>query len=217
MSFAQDFEQDDDLDGLTSEELEEQAFGPDPDRKRVRGRGLRRRRSALPARPVEAPVPVPVRVVVTKFCYACGAEVDARAEVCPHCGVRQPEAPMRGGRSGRKSKGAAMLLALTLGGVGAHRFYLGQPKLGALMLLFCWTMLPSLLGVVDFVRLAFMSDRRFAELYEAPGTARLLVPPHPASQSGHVSRPRAISAGADPEAASDPEAAPHVATGLGRP
>lgn len=203
MSFAQDFEHNDDLDDLTSEELEEQAFGPDPDRKRARRRGLRRRRQERTT-PEVVPASASPSVVVTKFCYACGAEVDARAELCPHCGVRQPEAPSRAGRSGKKSKGAATLLSLTLGGVGAHRFYLGQWKLGALMLLFCWTMLPALLGVVDFVRLAFMSDRRFAELYEAPGSPRLLVPPRPASLYGHVSRPRKITGGGP-----DPEAAPH--------
>lgn len=115
----------------------------------------------------------------TKFCYACGAEVDARAEVCRYCGVRQPEVPARaGGGRGAKSKGAATLLALTLGGVGAHRFYLGQPKVGLVMLLFCWTMVPAFVGFVDFLRYVFMSDRRFATLYEPPA-ARLLVPPRP--------------------------------------
>lgn len=181
---ADDFDRDDALDDLTSEELEEQAFGPDPNRKRRRKRRSRRSKKQAKAKAdVPAPVaPRPARsVVVTKFCYACGAEVDARAEVCPRCGVRQPEAPFRLGRRSRggdKSKGGATLLALLFGGVGGHRFYLGQWKIGLVMLAFCWTFLPALVGVVDFVRLAFMSDRRFAELYGRQPPP-LLVPPRP--------------------------------------
>ena len=184
---------DDGLDDLTAEELEEQAFGPDPDRKR-RKRTRRRRkqkvrqllkRPAAPAPPAETlPAPVEPSVptaVTTKFCYACGAELDLRAEVCPHCGVGQPMEPFRAGRqrpAGEKSKGGATLLALTLGGVGAHRFYLGEWKLGAAMLLLSWTFLPVLVGWVDFVRYAFMSDRDFAARYgrQAPP---MLSPPRP--------------------------------------
>lgn len=28
--------------------------------------------------------------VPTKYCFACGQSIDARAEICPKCGVRQP-------------------------------------------------------------------------------------------------------------------------------
>ena len=134
----------------------------------------------------------------------CGEEVDARAEVCPHCGVRQPEVPARAGlaRRRRKRKGTATLLALTLGGVGAHRFYLGQWAWGLASLLLCWTMLPALLGVVDFVRLTYMSDRQFADRYLGGPDGPLLAPPQRALPTGVVSGPRAITAPtvADPEA-----------------
>ena len=181
-----DFEQNDGLDGLSSEELEERAFGPDPRRKARAWRGRRRSarkkegtpKALVPARraPKERADDAPL-VVVTKFCYACGAEVDARAEVCPRCGVRQPEAPRAGiARRRAKSKGGAALLALFLGGVGAHRFYLGQTKVGLAMLLFCWTLLPALVGVVDYFRYLFMSDRRFADLYEGAAPAPLVPP-----------------------------------------
>jgi len=29
----------------------------------------------------------------TKFCVNCGAEIDAKAEICPKCGVRVARAP----------------------------------------------------------------------------------------------------------------------------
>ena len=185
-----DFERNDALDSLTSEELEEQAFGPDPSVRRPKKKRLRRRKKtttdappALLARPAPAP-PTPT----TKFCYACGGEVDARAEVCRFCGVRQPEVPSLRGERDAKSKGAATLLALFLGGVGAHRFYLGQTKLGLVMLLFCWTMIPFAAGVVDALRYVFMSDRRFAALY-GPEPAALLVPPRPVRRLGRGADP----------------------------
>ncbi len=169
-----DFERDESLNDLTSEELEEQAFGPDPSARRPKRKRRRRRKEprVLPA----APSPVSA-APVTLFCYACGAEVDARAEICPSCGVRQPDLRALQGH-GEKSKGAATLLALFLGGVGGHRFYLGQTKLGLAMLLFCWTMIPFVIGVVDAFRYVLMTDRRFAALYE-PEPATLSLPPRP--------------------------------------
>lgn len=47
----------------------------------------------------------------------------------------------------KKSVGAAILLALFLGGIGAHKFYLGQSGLGVLYLLFCWTFIPSIIAI----------------------------------------------------------------------
>ena len=173
-----DFERNDDLDDLSSEELEEQAFGPDPARRRTRKKRTRRKKTSTAVATTSPPLlPQPAPAPVTKFCYACGAEVDARAEVCRYCGVRQPELPVLPGQP-VKSKGAATLLALFLGGVGAHRFYLGQPKVGLVMLLFCWTMIPALAGVVDALRYVFMSDRRFASLYR-PQPLTLVPPPRP--------------------------------------
>jgi len=49
----------------------------------------------------------------------------------------------------KKSVGAGVLLALFLGGFGFHKFYLGQPGLGVLYLLFCWTFIPSIISVVE--------------------------------------------------------------------
>lgn len=188
-----DYEQNDGLDALTSEELEEQVFGPDPDRKRrgKRGsRGLRRGRPNKPTVPaLPAPRAAPAEVLVTRYCYACGAEGDARAEVCPRCGVRQPAVPAP---PGAKHKGAATLLALTLGGVGAHRFYLGQWKTAAVMLVLCWTFLPAVVGVVDFVRYVLMSDREFAARYDRAVRPALGAPSPPHLPSGVVSGPRAV-------------------------
>lgn len=60
-----------------------------------------------------------------------------------------------------KSKFTAALLALFLGGLGIHRFYLGQAKLGLLYLLFCWTFIPAFIAVIDFFVLILMSETNF--------------------------------------------------------
>ncbi len=65
----------------------------------------------------------------------------------------------------RRSRIAAAVLAFLFGGVGTHRFYLGQRRIGAVYLLFCWTLVPGLWSIVDFVRLIAMTDDAFAARY----------------------------------------------------
>ena len=103
-----------------------------------------------------------------KFCHACGRSIDARAEICPLCGVRQPMtyAPPLGSasRSGR-SRTAAALLALLLGGIGAHKFYRGKAGQGILYLIFCWTFIPSVIGFIEGIIYLTKSDQAFAAEY----------------------------------------------------
>ncbi len=93
----------------------------------------------------------------TKFCFACGASIDSRAEICPKCGVRQPwQTGMPGsGASGDattrtgKTKMAASLLAIFLGSFGIHKFYLGETGKGILYLVFFWTAIPGIVGFIE--------------------------------------------------------------------
>ncbi len=64
-----------------------------------------------------------------------------------------------------KDRTTAILLALLLGGVGVHKFYLDRPGAGVAYLLFCWTLIPSLLGLIDGLSLAFMSNEAFDAQY----------------------------------------------------
>lgn len=66
------------------------------------------------------------------FCSNCGKEVDEKAFVCPYCGVKlwNDEASCQG-----KSKIAAGLLALFLGTLGIHNFYLGYKGKGIAQLI----------------------------------------------------------------------------------
>jgi|GEM_PF-493899 Predicted membrane protein len=104
-----------------------------------------------------APSPSPA-ANATKFCSACGAEIDARAEICPTCGVRQPVY----GQGSGKSRAVAALLALLLGGIGIHKFYLGKTVLGVIYLVFFWTGIPGLIAWVEGMRYLATSDESWA-------------------------------------------------------
>lgn len=64
-----------------------------------------------------------------------------------------------------KSKATATILALFFGGIGIHKFYLGQSVQGIFYLLFCWTLIPSLLALIQFIGLLLMSDHSFNVKY----------------------------------------------------
>lgn len=46
-------------------------------------------------------------------------------------------------------KVVAGVLALLLGGLGVHKFYLGRTKQGIIFLLLSWTMIPGLIGFIE--------------------------------------------------------------------
>lgn len=60
-----------------------------------------------------------------------------------------------------KSKSTATILAFFLGGLGIHKFYLGKTVQGIMYMLFCWTLIPSILAFFEFFGLLFMSDSSF--------------------------------------------------------
>lgn len=61
-----------------------------------------------------------------------------------------------------KSKITAGLLALLLGGLGAHKFYLGKIGAGIAYLLFCWTFIPAVVALVEGIIYLVQDDRAFA-------------------------------------------------------
>ena len=110
-----------------------------------------------------------------KHCYACAAILDVRAELCPKCGVRQPALPgqiavmpvmpVAALAPSTRSRTTAGLFALLLGGIGVHKFYLGRGAAGVLYILFCWTLIPSLIAFIEALLLFGMSDAEFARRY----------------------------------------------------
>jgi len=59
----------------------------------------------------------------------------------------------------------AGLLAILLGGLGMHKFYLNRPVEGIIYLLFSWTGIPAILGLIEGIVLISMSDTEFAYKY----------------------------------------------------
>lgn len=64
-----------------------------------------------------------------------------------------------------KSKATAAILAIFLGGLGAHHFYLGKTGLGMLYLIFFWTWIPAMIGLIEGIMYLCMSDESFNQKY----------------------------------------------------
>lgn len=99
-----------------------------------------------------------------KFCKDCGSVINVNAEICPQCGVRQQQIadPFQQGKTPNgKSRITAALLAFFLGGLGIHKFYLGQIGWGIVYLLFCWTLIPGVVAFIEFILLLVMDDDTF--------------------------------------------------------
>lgn len=60
-----------------------------------------------------------------------------------------------------RSKIAAGILAIILGGLGIHKFYLGKIGQGVLMLMFAWTGIPGLIGLIQGILYLTQSDEEF--------------------------------------------------------
>ncbi len=65
----------------------------------------------------------------------------------------------------KRNKLVAALLAIFLGGIGIHKFYLGKIVWGIVYLLFAWTFIPELVGFIEGIVYLCMSDERFQEKY----------------------------------------------------
>jgi TM2 domain-containing membrane protein YozV len=104
-------------------------------------------------------------------CPECAQSVSDQALSCPSCGY-----PLKGGAAyGRpydtplaipaKSRSVAIVLAIFLGGLGMHKFYLNKPGQGILYLLFCWTFIPAIVALVEAVIYLCYDDLSFQKKY----------------------------------------------------
>jgi TM2 domain-containing membrane protein YozV len=69
----------------------------------------------------------------------------------------------------RKTGTTAVLLALFLGGVGAHRFYMGQIGIGIVYVVFCWTAIPAIVALIEIFLMGGRVDRYNAGVAEEVG------------------------------------------------
>ena len=61
----------------------------------------------------------------------------------------------------KRSKTVAAVFALFLGGFGIHKFYLGRPGWGCVMLFTFWLLVPFLIGFIHALELFSMSEAEF--------------------------------------------------------
>lgn len=100
------------------------------------------------------------------FCRNCGSSITPTAQACPHCNADQ--------QLNAKSKITAGFLALFLGGLGFHRFYLGQ-WWGLFYLLFWGTGIPSVISLIEAIVFFCTSDQTWKAKYgRTKGSAWLL-------------------------------------------
>ena len=110
-----------------------------------------------------------------KFCLHCGAETKAGQAICLKCGAALENAAPAAVPAGDKSRIAAALLAIFLGGLGAHEFYLGHNKSGliriAIGIVGLCLMLPaaSIIGLIEGIIYLTKSDSEFHKTYVVDG------------------------------------------------
>ncbi|HNT53951.1 MAG TPA: TM2 domain-containing protein [Anaerolineaceae bacterium] len=108
------------------------------------------------------------------YCSSCGSKNEEGAAICVSCGASLTPAttpvmpPPPNYQSypqpvvSSKNKTTAGILAILLGGIGVHKFYLGETGMGIVYLLFSWTGIPLIIGLIEGIIYLTQSDQEFA-------------------------------------------------------
>jgi len=111
---------------------------------------------------------------VSRDCQACGTPIKgqwAARGFCADCESKtttgfslqsspgSPQVPAYYAEN--KSRSISIGLALVLGGIGAHKFYLDKPGKGFLYMVFCWTGIPTMIGLYEAAKYIWMNDEEF--------------------------------------------------------
>ena len=101
----------------------------------------------------------PLTNIYSVFCYGCGDQIHAAALACPKCGAPHQQVNIVGSE---KSRTTAIVLAFLLGGIGAHKFYLGSIGWGLVYLLFSWSFIPMIVAAIEGIIYLTQDDQAFA-------------------------------------------------------
>lgn len=102
-------------------------------------------------------------------CTTCGAPLTQQAYQQPYAQYQQPYGmphyqpdpswPV-------KNKIVAGILGILLGGLGIHKFYMGKIGMGILYILFCWTWIPEIVGLIEGILYLVSSDEAFSQKHQ---------------------------------------------------
>jgi len=101
-------------------------------------------------------------------CPKCGAEVPNGSAFCQECGaaIEQTQTqsnvvnnPYQGNAS--KDRTTAAIFAILLGEFGIHWFYVGKTGRGIIALLFFWTFIPGIIGLIKGIQWLVNDDAYF--------------------------------------------------------
>jgi TM2 domain-containing membrane protein YozV/RNA polymerase subunit RPABC4/transcription elongation factor Spt4 len=98
------------------------------------------------------------------YCQTCGNRIRKTAEICPACGTRQifDVAPtIEPERISEKDWVTTLVLAIFLGCLGIHRFYVGKIGTGILMILCTLLCGSSLIWVI--IDIVFIATNKFTD------------------------------------------------------
>ena len=123
-------------------------------------------------------------------CPYCGTEYEG--SYCPNCGsnnkefkreqpkveekkeekvVVEPEVEVNKiDTRPQRSKAVSALLALFFGTLGLQHFYIGNIGRGILCVLFCWTGIPTIAGVIEALIILFEDSSSFEFRYKVKNT-----------------------------------------------
>ena len=100
-------------------------------------------------------------------CTECSQKIDLNLVTCPQCHAAQGLVALAGIDPSIhiKNQKRAIRFSFIFGGLGLHKFYLGQYLKGSLYLMFSWTLVPMIVGWVDAFRTMKMSPFNFQQRY----------------------------------------------------
>ena len=101
-------------------------------------------------------------------CNECNNQISENAKACPHCGSPLIHNTVIGKyKYGEKKKGVAVLLALFLGGLGGHKFYLGKYLQGVAYVVFAVTFAPAIIAFFEAITYLQYNQKEFEDRYVA--------------------------------------------------
>ena len=118
-----------------------------------------------------------------KFCPGCGCAINSNQAICVKCGIslettkgkKNKALQSTGGQtSSEKNRTTAGILALLLGGIGVHEFYLGNHVSGIIRILitiigafifFLGPCVSGIIALIEGIKFLTMDDATFQEKY----------------------------------------------------